>query len=164
LNVWSITYGLDHRVAFDDSGLKWVQAGPKSGRPWVAGFLPYADTEGQYEVTCWLQTGWWEPPSVFETASARVKAQIRQMFQVWEADIRELFPEVEANCLWTIRSFGPSTIIETPGNVGKHLISMEPEGVEGLYLVGEKTQEAEMMGIYGSARVALECANRILKR
>ncbi len=63
-----------------------------------------------------------------------------------------------------MRSVGPSTILETPGNVGPHLISMEPEGVEGMYLVGERTQEAEIQGIYGSAQVALLCAERILER
>lgn len=163
LSVWSVTYGLDGSTGFDDSGLKWVQAGPVSGRPWVAGFLPYSDTEGQYEVTCWLQSGWWEPPSVFHRHRASVKTMIRRMFDTWEADIREIFPELEANRLWTVRSLGPSTIIETPGYAGRHLISMVPEGVEGLYLVGEKTREAEIMGIYGSAKVALECADRILE-
>jgi hypothetical protein len=39
---------------------------------------------------------------------------------------------------------------------------MVREGVEGLYLVGERTRESEIQGIYGSARVALACAERIL--
>jgi hypothetical protein len=125
--------------------------------------LPYAEKEGQYAVTCFFYTGWHEPPSVFEAARASVRAQIRQMFEIWEGDIREIFPEFEANSLWTVRSVGTSSILENPGNVGRHLISMEPEGVEGLYLVGERTQESEIQGIYGSAQVALKCADRILK-
>ena len=48
--------------------------------------------------------------------------------------------------------------------LGKHLISMVPEGVEGLYLAGERTQEAEIQGIYGSAQAALKCADLILEQ
>jgi protoporphyrinogen oxidase len=164
LNTWTLTYLLDTKPSFAESDLMCVPAGPISGRPWIAAVLPFAETEGQYAVTCFFYTGWYEPPSIFEAARASVRSQIRQVFDVWEADIREIFPELEANSLWTVRSVGPSTILETPGNVGKHLISMEPEGVEGLYLVGERTQEAEIQGIYGSAQVALKCADRILKQ
>ncbi|MBW1901196.1 MAG: FAD-dependent oxidoreductase [Deltaproteobacteria bacterium] len=164
LNVWTLNYVLDNKPSIDESDLMCVTAGPISGRPWIAGCLPFADTEGQYSVICWMNTGWHQPPSVFHTAKASVKVQVRQLFDAWEADVRELFPELEADCLWKVRSFGPASIVETPGNVGKHLISMVPEGVEGLYLVGEKTQEAEIMGIYGSAQVALKCADRILKQ
>jgi phytoene dehydrogenase-like protein len=164
LNVWTLDYALDNKPSIDESDLMYVPAGPISGRAWVAGLMPFADTEGQYAVTCWLYTGWHQLPPVFDTARASVKAQVRQLFDTWEADVREFFPELEADCLWTVRSFGPATILETPGNVGKHLISMVPEGVESLYLVGEKTQEAEIMGIYGSAQVALKCADRILNQ
>ena len=164
LNTWTLTYLLDTKPTFDESDLMCVPAGPISGRPWIAAVLPFAETEGEYAVTCFFYTGWYEPPSIFEAARASVRAQIRQMFEVWEADIRQIFPELEANSLWTVRSVGPSTILETPGNVGRNLISMEAEGVDGLYLVGERTQEAEIQGIYGSAQVALVCADRILNQ
>jgi phytoene dehydrogenase-like protein len=164
LNTWTLTYLLDKKPDFDASELMCVPAGAMSGRPWIAAILPYAEIEGQYAVTCFFYTGWYEPPSVFEAARASVRAQIRQKFDDFEADVRAIFPEFETNCLWTVRSVGPSSILENPGNVCSHLISMVPEGVEGLYFTGERTQEAEIQGIYGSAQVALACADRILKQ
>ncbi len=164
LNTWTLTYMLDKKPSFDETEMMCVPKGTKFGRPWIAGMLPFSEKEGQYSVTCFFYTAWHEPPCIFETAKASVKAQIRQLFDDFEDDIRDFFPELEANCLWKVRSVGPSAVHEAPGNVGKHLLSMIPEGVEDLYLVGEKTQEAEIMGIYGSAQVALKCADQILKK
>jgi protoporphyrinogen oxidase len=163
LFTWTMTYLLDAPPPFEASELMCVPKGPSSGRPWLAAVLPYAEVEGQYAVTCFFYTGWYEPPSIFEAAQAGVRAEIREKFDLFEADIRAIFPEIETSCLWRTRSVGPSSILENPGNVGPHLISMLPEGVEGLYLVGERTQEAEIQGIYGSAQVALQCADRILQ-
>jgi len=163
LNTWTMTYLMDSKPPFEETELMCVPKGSSSGRPWVAAVLPYAEVEGQYAVTCFFYTGWYEPPSTFEAARASVRGQIREKFDLFEADIRDAFPEIEANCVWKTRSVGTSSILENPGNVGPHLLSMVPEGVDGLFLVGERTQEAEIQGIYGSAQVALQCAERILK-
>jgi len=53
---------------------------------------------------------------------------------------------------------------ETPGNVGRALVDIEAEGVEGLYLVGERTSAAKIMGVYGSAQVALGACDLILQK
>jgi hypothetical protein len=44
----------------------------------------------------------------------------------WERDIRELFPGIVEKAHWRLRSFGPATLIETPGNVGS-----SPDGHPG---------------------------------
>jgi hypothetical protein len=82
----------------------------------------------------------------------------------WEGDIRELFPGIVEKAHWRLRSFGPATLIETPGNVGSSLMDIQAEGVDGLYLIGERTSAAKIMGVYGSAQVALEACNRIMTR
>jgi hypothetical protein len=55
-------------------------------------------------------------------------------------------------------------LLETPGNVGNSLIDIEAEGVDGLHLIGERTASAKVMGIYGSAQVALDACQRIMDR
>ena len=89
---------------------------------------------------------------------------LTKLFEDWEADIEILFPKVIENALWKIRSFGPATLIETPGNVGPTLVDVEAEGVEGLYLVGGRTNAAKVMGVYGSAQAALRACDLILQK
>lgn len=61
-----------------------------------------------------------------------------------------------------MQSFGPATLMEALGNVGNNLIDIEAEGVKGLYLIGERTREAKVMGVYGSAQTALEAFEKII--
>jgi hypothetical protein len=46
--------------------------------------------------------------------------------------------------------------------VGNNLIDVEAEGVEGLYLIGERTKEAKVMGVYGAAQTALAAFEKIM--
>jgi len=164
LNLGTLTFALDKEDLWDHSGQRWVQEGPVSGRPWCATSLRYFEDEGHYEVSCWIQLGWWEKPNFFEMRKASHKAALKKLFEDWEADIGILFPEVVENALWKIRSFGPATLMETPGNVGRALVDVEAEGVEGLYLVGERTNAAKIMGVYGSAQAALRACDLILQK
>lgn len=92
------------------------------------------------------------------------KAALKNLFDDWIGDFQELFPGVVENAMWTLKSFGPATIMETPGHVGNNLIDIEAEGEEGLYLIGERTKEAKVMGVYGSAQAALAASDMILSR
>ena len=89
---------------------------------------------------------------------------MNQLFDDWEEDIRQLFPGVVEKAHWRHRSFGPATLIETPGNVGRNLIDIRAEGVDGLYLIGERTSAAKIIGVYWSAQVALEASRLIMDR
>lgn len=164
LNLATVTYALDKEDLWDHSGQRWVQEGPVTGKPWIASSLRYFDEEDHYQVSFWIQLGWWEKPNFFEMHQAAHKAALKKLFEDWEADIKILFPQVVENALWTIRVFGPATIIETPGNVGRKLVDIEAEGVEGLYLVGERTSAAKTMGVYGSAQTALKACDLILHK
>jgi hypothetical protein len=164
LNLATLTYALDEEELWDHSGQRWVQEGPVSGRPWCASSLRYFEEEGSYEVSCWMQLGWWEKPNIFEMRKASHKAALKKLFEDWEADIKILFPEIVEIALWKIRSFGPATLMETPGNVGSTLVDIEAEGIEGLYLVGERTSAAKIMGVYGSAQAALRACDLILQK
>lgn len=163
-NLATVTYALDKEGLWDHSGQRWVQEGPVSGKPWCASSLRYSDEKGHYQVSFWIQLGWWEKPNFLEMHKASHKAALKKLFKDWESDIKILFPEVVENALWTIRVFGPATIIETPGNVGRKLVDIGAEGVEGLYLVGERTNAAKVMGVYGSAQTALKACDLILRK
>ena len=164
LNVATLTVALDRAELWDHSGQRWVQRGPVSGRPWCASSLRYCPDKAQYEVSFWIQLGWWDKPNLFELRRASHKAALQRLFEDWEADIEVLFPGLLKSALWKLRSFGPATLIETPGNVGQNLVDIRAEGVEGLYLVGERTSAAKVMGVYGSAQTALRAAELILER
>ncbi len=164
LNLCTLTYGVDRADLWDDSGQRWVQKGPVSGRPWCASDLRYFDDEERYEISFWMQLGWWDKPNIFEMRKAAHKIALRKLFDDWEGDVASLFPGIAENALWKVRSFGPATLIETPGNVGRALVDVEAEGIEGLYLVGERTSAAKIMGVYGSAHAALAASDKILQK
>jgi hypothetical protein len=164
LNVATLTYCLDDPALFDDSGIRWVQEGPVTKRPWCASTLDYSENEGEYEATFWIQLGWWDKPNLFEMRKASHKVALRKLFTEWEEEIRILFPGVVENAKWRLQSFGPATIMEAPGLVGDKLIGVEAEGVSGLYLIGERTKEAKVMGVYGSAQTALAAFDKIMAK
>ena len=164
LNDATLTYGHDDPSLWDHSGPRWVQQGPVTGRPWCASSLEFMDDANQYEVTFWIQTGWWEKPDIFQMRKASHKQALLQLFDEWEEEIEELFPGIVKQAHWRHRSFGPATIAETPGHVGRNLPDIPAEGVDGLYLIGERTRAAKVMGVYGSAQVALEASSLILNR
>ena len=164
LNVATLTYALDDPELFDDTGIRWVQEGPVTGRPWCASTLDYSERDGVYEATFWIQMGWWEKPNLFDMRKASHKVALRKLFDDWEEEIKQLFPGVVENAQWRLQSFGPATIMEAPGLVGDKLIDVEAEGVEGLYLIGERTKEAKVMGVYGAAQTALATFDKIMAR
>jgi hypothetical protein len=164
LNLATLTYGHDDPELFDHTGPRWVQEGPVTGRPWCASSLEYSDDSSEYEATFWIQMGWWEKPDIFKMREASHKAALTKLFDDWEGDLRALFPGIVEKAHWRLRSFGPATIMETPGFVGPSLVDIQAEGVDGLYLIGERTSAAKIMGVYGSAQVALEACQRIVNR
>ena len=163
-NDATLTFGHDDPELWDHSGSRWVEKGPISGRPWCASSLEYSDDPNEYQVTFWLQLGWWEKPNFFQIREASHRTALEALFDAWEEDIRALFPGIVEKAHWRLRSFGPATLIETPGNVGRNLIDIQAEGVAGLYLIGERTSAAKVMGVYGAAQTALEACRLITSR
>lgn len=162
LNVVTLTYGLDDPDRWDHTGPRWVQQGPFSGRPWCASSLAFPGERNEYQVTFWMQLGWWEAPDVFSMREARHKAALTELIGRFEADIDELFDGLTTAAAWRHHSFGPATIMETPGYVGDDLPDLEVPGVDGLFLIGERTRAAKVMGVYGAAQVALAAEERIV--
>ena len=99
-------FALDNDELWDSSGQRWVQEGPVTGKPWCASSLRYFDDQERYEVSCWMQLGWWEKPNIFEMRKASHKAALKQLFEDWDGDMEALFPDVIGNALWKLRSFG----------------------------------------------------------
>ncbi len=164
LNVVTLTYGLDDPDAWDHSGPRWVQTGPVSGRPWCASSMEFPGERNDYQVTFWMQLGWWEKPDYFAMSEASHKAELTDLVAAFEADIDQLFDGLTQRATWKYHSFGPATIMETPGYVGDDLPDVAVPGVDGLFMIGERTREAKVMGVYGSAQVALAAQQRINER
>jgi len=164
LNLATLTYELDKEGLWDHSGQRWAQKGPVSGKPWCASSLRFSEEKNRYQVSLWMQLGWWEKPNYFQMQDASHKTALKKLFEDWEGDVKTLFPQVVENALWKIRAFGPATIMEAPGNVGNKLVDIKVEGIEGLYLVGERTSEAKIMGVYGSAQTALKAFDLIVDK
>lgn len=164
LNVATLTYSVKEEGLGDHSGIRWVQEGPITGRPYCASTLDYSENDGEYQVTFWIQMGWWEKPNLHDMKKASHKAALRKLFADWEEEIKLLFPGVVENSLWRLQSFGPATIMEAPGLVGESLIDIEAEGVDGLYLIGERTKECKVMGVYGAAQTALAAFDKIMAK
>lgn len=155
LNLVTLTYGFEDPELWDHTGPRWVQKGPVSGRPWCASSMEFPGERNRYQVTFWMQLGWWEEPDVFAMREARHKASLTKLVDAFEADIDELFDGLTTKAAWSYHSFGPATIMETPGYVGESLPDIAVNGVERLFMIGERTREAKVMGVYGSAQVAL---------
>ena len=60
LNLATLTYSVKEEGLGDHSGIRWIQEGPITKRPWCASTLDYSENEGEYQVSCWIQMGWWE--------------------------------------------------------------------------------------------------------
>lgn len=161
LNLVTLTYGCSDDSLWDHSGPRWVQQGPFSKRPWCASSMAFPGQRNDFQVTAWMQLGWWDEPDIFRIREASQKAALARLVADFEADIDELFDGLTTKADWAYHSFGPATIMETPGNVGDALPDVRAEGVHGLYLVGERTREAKIMGVYGSAQVALRAFDMI---
>ena len=164
LNLATINFALDSDEYWDHSGIRWVAEGPVTKKPWCASSLRFCEDKGHYEVSAWVQLGYWEKPNLFEMRKASHKAALQKLFDDWIEDFKVLFPGVVENALWDLKSFGPATIMETPGHVGDNLIDIEAEGIDGLYLIGERTKEAKVMGVYGAAQTALAACDLILDK
>jgi len=143
---------------------KWVPRLPRTGLASLFLISPatFGQSAGQYQVMFWLQTHWYEAPSLFETSKAKTRLGLQRIFDNFETDISELFPDFKKNCLWKIRHVDTFGLAEAPGVVGWHRPSIRPPGVEGLYLVSDTVREAAGQGIESCACAALHLVDQLL--
>ena len=97
-----------------------------------------------------------------QISNAKTVSKIRQLLDLFEEDIGELFPDLEKHCLWKIRQAGAYGIAQAPGLVGKLRPHMCPPGIDNLYLVSDTMREARGTGTQAAAKAALQCASLIL--
>jgi phytoene dehydrogenase-like protein len=125
-------------------------------------FDPSAAPEGEYLFYWLLHSNSLECPYLLEPEKAENRRRIIDVFERMEADLIELFPKFK-DALWVIRHAQNMYIAKQPGYVGKHMPDVQPPGVEGLYLAGDKIR-ARGAGVGGNlaAITAMKCANLIL--
>lgn len=162
-NVWTIIHSTDQPI-WDELTVRWI---PRLPRSKVVGlfcqFPTYGESVGQYQIHFLMQGNYYELPKVFQYRRAKTRRQIRKQLDLYEEDIRELFPELEQRSLWKVRQAAVYSLALAPGLVGRYRPSMKPPGVRNLYIVSDTTREARGVGMQATARAALVCADEILR-
>ena len=123
---------------------------------------PSAAPEGEYLFLWLCHSNSLDFPYLLEPEKAENRRRIIDVFERVEADLIELFPKFK-DALWVIRHTQNMYIAKQPGYVGKHIPDVQPPGVEGLYLAGDKIR-ARGAGVGGNLATitAMKCADIIL--
>lgn len=165
--IWDIIYACDQPL-WNKSTVRWApELTHCSGLSLLCCQLP--DTydsfsEEKFTAHFLIQCHWNEFPSIFQIHKARVRNQIREKLDLCEQDIKELFPGIEERYEWKMYTGSPFGVAPVPGLVGRYLPSIKPPGVDNLYLVSDTIREGSAVGIEGTGKAALECADLILSR
>ena len=163
-NVWSLNYALDAPL-FDESIFRWVPELPRVKMGvWPMPFSTYGESVGQYNVSFLIQASWDQLPNLFEVRDAKVRADIKKWFELFEEDINELFPEIKEHTIWMMRQACTYNIAETPGYVGNHRPGIQPPKVKNLYLCSDTLKDARIGGTQAAAIPIVLCADLILGR
>jgi len=163
-NCWSVYYVTDEPL-FDESIFRWVPKLPRVKMGvWPMPFSTYGDAVGQYNVNFLIQASWEQLPSLFELNDAQVRADIRSWFDLFEADIDEIFPELKHHTVWKMRQAATYNIAEVPGYVGNHRPGIKPPRVKNLYLCSDTLKDSRIGGTQAAAISMAKCADLILGR
>jgi hypothetical protein len=163
-NVWSLNYALDAPL-FDESIFRWVPKLPRVKMGvWPMPFSTYGEAVGQYNVSFLIQASWDQLPSLFNVRDAKVRADIRRWFELFEEDLDEIFPELKEHTIWKMRQAGTYNIAETPGYVGNHRPGIKPPRVKNLFLCSDTLKDARIGGTQAAAIPMVLCADMILGR
>jgi len=160
-NVWTLMCGLD-KPLWDEYITRWIPNSPRVGLPWGAAHHPtYGEGAGEYQLQFWFQPQWGEAPNLLEFSKARVARGVRQMYDLWEEDINQVFPDLKKHLIWKVRLASIYSIAESPGTVGRHRLDVQTP-VKGLYLSSDTLQHTRPVGCQSVARCALRCVDKIL--
>ena len=160
-NVWSLNYALDAPL-FDESIFRWVPRLPRVKMGvWPMPFSTYGGSSGQYNVSFLIQASYDQLPDLFNVRDAKVRADIKAWFELFEADLDELFPELRAHTVFKMRQAGTYNIAETPGYVGNHRPGIQPPRVRNLFLCSDTLKDSRIGGTQAAAISMVKCADLI---
>jgi hypothetical protein len=160
--IFTLVCGMDATLWDDQGTSRWVDRLPRTEKGALFLQLPYGDAVGQPQFGCMLQSHWDEVPSLFEANRAKNRLGLQKIWDLFEEDIKELFPDFERHCLWKIRHTAPWALAFAPGVVGRFRPSIKPPEVENLYLVSDTVREAKTLGVESVGCAALHCVDHIL--
>ena len=92
----------------------------------------------------------------------KTRRQIKSVFELFEQDLRKLFPNLEDSSLWKIRHAAIYGMAESPGTMGMHRPGIKTP-IKNLYLSSDGLQEGRFCASQNATRVALECVDLILE-
>ncbi len=162
---WAIHYALDgHIKGWEDEELLKVilpQDHPR-GMFLMSAYWPGYAPEGQSQWSHWLSADRNLVPNLFHMNQARVWKQMKEMFDLFEQDLKMFFPDMVNRVLWKTQHIGAYTIVEEPGTSVLGRPYMQPPEVEGLYLASDTVRQGRGTGMQAAAHAALQCVERIL--
>jgi len=164
--IFTLICGMDKQMWSDWQRYKWIPMLRRTGLGGCVILVPaYGEAVGQSQAIFFLQAHWNEVPSLFEANRAKNRLALERIFDHYEKDIKELFPEFERHCLWKIRHNAHWALAEAPGVAGgPHRPSVKVPGVENLYLVSDTVREGRTIGVERSASAALYCVDHLIVR
>ncbi len=164
--VMGIYSGLDAPLFENEKRWYWVPDSPRMKKLTTltshTAAPGYGASVGQYQVAFNFQTLYDKSPDLFSFDQAKVRKDLRRIFDDLEEDVREMFPEWEKHCLWKLRYAAPIDIATAPGFVGKRRPDRNPPGIKNLYLVSDTLRRERGNWTQSSAFEALHCADQIL--
>lgn len=162
--LFTLICGMDKLLWDNWKMTRWVPMLPRTGLGACFLFAPpsFAESAGEYQGMFWLQTHWDECPNLFEANEAKDRVFLRKIFDNFEEDIKELFPDFEKHCKWKVRHLDTFSIARAPGLTSRHRPSVKPPGIENLYIVGDTVREARGSGMEAGARAALNLVDNVL--
>lgn len=162
--ILTLIYGLD-KLPWDDwQTYGWIPKLPRIGNEGglIIFIPPYGEEVGQYQGVFCLQYHWNEIADPLELHKAKNRLEIEKIFDLYEEDLKDVFPDMQEHILWKMRHTAPWALAHSPGVVGHHRPSMIPPGVKNFYLVSETISEAKVVGVEGGASVALHCVDKLI--
>ena len=128
------------------------------------GGYPYAPP-GKYVLGTWCMGNYDDcPVNFFELNKAQSRHQLEKLFESFDQDLVQIFPDLEGHVQWKERYIAPFSLACMPGLVGKGRPTMQIPTVANLYLVSDNIREARGIPSQSAARAALTCVDRILSK
>ncbi|MFC1824581.1 phytoene desaturase family protein [Thermodesulfobacteriota bacterium] len=116
--------------------------------------------DGKGFMICTTQGYYDEFPNLFDANQAKVRRDVKRLFDRFEEGIDTFLEGFKENRLWTFRHAARYSIAQEPGMVGKFRPGAKPPEVKGLYLASD-TIRTRGVGINSAACAALNCFDRI---
>jgi len=101
-------------------------------------------------------------PDLFRRSRASERHRIRNTIAMLERESIQLYPQLKKAYHWRVAHAGLYGIAQSPGFVGTKRPSMQPPGIDNLFIVSNTVREARGVSNQGVAKCARKAGEAIL--